>query len=400
MAKIEKVIVGFTVFNVILSIFTYFNIAFGGIGVKILGGKIALVFFFFYLLIVFAGIRSKCFDKKNSKDALIVSIAFLIIWFITWSSSGFFENFFIIAIGQVGAFILLNDYLKMKCFDWFIKAFSLILILSIVEYLIFSITGAGIVLYSSITRPGDNDVVLSQLVFNLLTSSEITTLFRFQSLCEEPGVIGTICGFLIFLTQEKKYKKNYYIFLIAGLLSFTLSFYVLFILHLINRSSLKIKRIIIYGIIISAGLYYLGQSVSDFLIYRIAGKDFSSIDNRSGIDFAYQFDNALQNGDLWLSNYNKGYNIYGAGLKMFIWRYGIISLIILFLSYSYVFFRWAKRYKSTIIKTFIFFLAFWISFYQRHYITNMEYVLCFFMAPIFFSTVFQQKSVTIKQKGV
>lgn len=401
MTRYERILVGFTVFNAILSVFTYFNLAYGGIGSTILGGKIGIVVFALYLLVVFAGKNTGCFDQKNEKDALIVSIVFLTIWLITWLSADFFENFFIIAIVQVGTFLLMKDSLKVKCFDWFVKVFSLILLLSLIEYVIYSIAGVGIVLFSSITRPGDNNVVLSQLLFNLLTDSDTSSIFRFQSLCEEPGVIGTVCGFLIFLTRSlKQYQKYYYIFLLAGMLSFTLSFYILFIIHLFDRSSLEIRNLALYSVIIGLGVYLFAEFINNFLLLRIVGNELTDIDNRSGGDFAYQFEQALNNGSLWLSNYKKGYDINGAGLKMFIWRYGIVSLILLFFSYSYVFWRWAKRYKSAIVRSFVFFFAFWVSFYQRHYITNMEYVLCFFMAPIFFSTVFQQKSVSIKQKGV
>lgn len=397
MTKYERILVGFTVLNAILSVFTYFNLAYGGIGSKILGGKIGLVVFGLFLIIFFAGIGRGCFEKRNLKDALVVSTVFCIIWLITLLSADFFENFFIIAIGQVGAFILLNDNIKVKCFDWFVKVFSLILLLSLIEYVIYSVAGVGIVLYSTIYRPGDNAVVLSQLLFNLLTDSDTSVIFRFQSLCEEPGVIGTVCGFLIFLTRNtKQYQRYYYIFLIAGLLSFTLSFYVLFFIHLFDRSSLKLWNLALLGVIIGIGIYLFGEFIEDFLLLRIVGNELADIDNRSGGEFAYQFNQALNEGGLWLSNYNKGYEIHGAGLRMFIWRYGIISLILLVLSYTYVFWRWAKRYKAALVKTGLFFLAFWISFYQRHYVTNMEYVLCFFMAPILFSTSSQHKSTIIE----
>lgn len=386
LSRYERNLVGFTVFNTLLSVFTYFNLAFNGIGTRFLDGRIGLVVFVLYILVIFSGKRETVFNKINEGYAFAAMIAIFFMWLLTWASSGVVENSLIIAIVQVGVFLLLNDNLKIKCFDWFVKSFSFILAISLIEFIIYSMTGYGIVLYSSIVRPGESQVILSQLIFNLLTDSDVLSIYRFQSLCEEPGVIGTICGLLIFLTRDNKlYQKQYYIFLLAGLLSFTLAFYVLFFIHLLNKSSFKFKYIFIFCIIIALGMHYFGEFVNDFILLRIVGNDFSSIDNRASSDFSLQFQAALDKGDLWFSNYNKGYNIHGAGLKMFIWRYGIISLVLLFCSYSYIFWKWAKRYKSTILKTIAFFLAFWISFYQRHYITNMEYVLCFFIAPLLFS---------------
>ena len=385
MAKNERILVGFTVLNTILSVFTYFNIAYNGIGEKLFAGKIGIVAFILYILVLLVYGTPKCYNQSYKKYSILLSFTFLFIWFLTWDSSGQIENFYIIAIVYVGSFVMFRDDLKIKCFEWFIRVFALILAVALIEYVIYSVTGLGVVLYSSIYRPGDNTVVLSQLMFNLLTDTDTSFLFRFQCLSEEPGVIGTVCGFLIFLVRDnKKYKREYIIFLIAGFLSFTLAFYAMFLIHIVNLNSLKIRNIILIFATIVLGIIYFGDLIDEFLLYRIVGKDIVDIDNRSGSDFAVQFNKALKNGSLWLSNYNKGYNINGAGLKMFIWRYGILSLIVLFLSYTYVYYDEAKRHKSLSWGSLLFFIAYWISFYQRHYVTNMEYVVCFFIAPLIF----------------
>lgn len=387
MKQNEKLLVGFTVFNTLLSVFTYFNIAYNGIGTNLFGGKIGLIVFALYFITVLVCGRSNTFDKQNTKYAVLLAFALFLIWLITLGSADYLENFYILALFYIGVYVSFRDDLKIICFEWFIKAFSIILAISLFEFIIYSVSGVGVVLFTSISRLGDNDVTLTQLLFNLLTDSDSSFIYRFQCLSEEPGVIGTVCGFLIFLTRgNEKYKKEYYVFLIAGLLSFTLAFYALFLLHLFNASTIKFKQVLTYTAIVFLGFVFFRQYIDDFLLYRIAGRELSEIDNRSAGDFAHQFDVALQSGHLWLSNYSKGYNINGAGLKMFIWRYGLVSLFLIFGAYSYVFFKWKRRYRSKTWATILFFLAFWISFYQRHYITNMEYFICFFSAPLLYGT--------------
>lgn len=388
MSRLEKTLVGFTVFNAIWSFYTGFNLAYNGIMGTIFWGRLGILLIVAYLLVVLqcSNAKIKCFTHRYDTQAVLLTLCFLGIYVITWLSSGFHENHFLFDIVHVVVFIMMRDDLKIKCFEWFIKVLAMFLLLSVVEYLIYVITGFGIITALSVERTGDTGAqVFRQLIFNLILESRMY-VFRFQSLCEEPGVVGTTCGLLLFLLRDnKQFKKEYFIFVIAGLLSFSLAFYAMFVIHLIASGTFKMRNMVIYilGVFI---IYMFFQSFIDsFLFERIIGREFADIDNRSGADFAMQYEHAYKRGDLWLSSYNKGYDINGAGLKIFIWRYGIISLLLLIFSYSAVYIHQVRNLKSVLIKAAIFFVVFWASFYQRHAITNMEYMLIFFSAPLIFS---------------
>ena len=62
----------------------------------------------------------------------------------------------------------------------------------------------------------------------------LAVIFRFQSLTEEPGVVGTLCAFILFTIDRKKYKKEFYIFCLAGILSLSLAFYLLLLFGLLG----------------------------------------------------------------------------------------------------------------------------------------------------------------------
>lgn len=388
MTKIERIIVNYTVLLAIWAFFTGFHLAYNGLIGGLLWGRIGVLLNLGYLLTL---INSKqkspgSFNMRNVKHVYTFGIVMFLIVLLTWISTGVLETFFILAIIQFSGLVLLNDRLRLKCFDLFVRILAVILIISLLEFVVYSLFGVGIVLFNYIERtPGDVDTqIFKQLLFNLIYDNGF--YYRFQCICEEPGVVGTTCGLLIFLLKDlKKYRFQYYVFIISGVFSFSLAFYALFIMHLFSSTKINLKMIVISGIAICLLYYYFSDFFDFYITNRLSGRSLSEVDNRSTYDFNMMFQKALKEGRLWLGIYNGDF-VDGAGVKIFIWRYGIVSVILLFFAYFKYYREQLKIYESVLLQSVVFFLAFWISFYQRHNITSMEYLMCFLLAPLLFST--------------
>ena len=289
---------------------------------------------------------------------------------------------------------MLRDDLKRSYLYRFINVLSVILLISLIEYVVIVLFHNGIVLYHNLQRTDTDDVrllqIFNQYLFNLIIQNDLIP--RFQSLCEEPGCVGTLCGLLIFpLQRDKKHRFQYIVFIVAGILSMSLAFYALFLLHLLIGRKFTITSCILAAIIVIL-FYYFKDSFEEGIILRLQS---GRIDNRLSEDFSYQFDNAWTRGELWLPHGQKS-GSFGAGAKMWLWKYGIIAFIPLFLSYCYYYYNKVKRYHSALWPSIIFFVTFWISFYQRHLITNFEYMMVFLVAPIIWARSLYNKGVSVK----
>ena len=126
--------------------------------------------------------------------------------------------------------------------------------------------------------------------------------------------------------------------------------------------------------------------IYEFFEYRVLFRlQEGGADNRITGNFNFVFNRALSNGELWLPHTSE--ESFGAGAKMWLFRNGILAFVIIFFSYAYYFFGKVKEYSSPKLACFLFFMAFWVSFYQRHWITNLDYMIVYVAIPIIYATI-------------
>lgn len=396
--KKENFLVNTIVFFTFWSFFTGFPIAFNGVFRTMLGGRFGMLLLFLQLIIYLysSSNNPRSFSKANQKYALVFVVALLSVSLWTFVSISEFDSSLITPLFSIPFFILLRDDLKVICLDRFIRLLAVILTLSLFEYFIYVFFNKGILLLSGLGRIGSEDNYFidsyNQYLLNVISTHRVFP--RFQCLCEEPGCIGTLSGFLIYVTKgRKEYTYQYFIFIIAGVFSFSLAFFALYALHfLLNVRSSSITLVILLLMFILA--YYVFMDIfQDMLLYRLEG-GLDVADNRIAEGFSDVYAKAWSNGELWLPHGNTG-GSFGAGAKMWIWIHGIISLIIVFISYLYIYWRKVKETKSSKWECFIFFLAFWVSFYQRHWIMNIDYLIVYVTTPILYSYLINNKKIRV-----
>ena len=279
----------------------------------------------------------------------------------------------------------------IKCFVWVL---AILLACSIVEFAIYETTGWGIVLGQATRVTTVRETYFTNLVFNLIGTAYGGA--RFQSIADEPGRIGTLCGMLLFLTwRVRSLRIPFIIFTISGIISFSLAFYVLLGIFLITHVHVSLKKLIIGLAVIGTTIYVTYDRFQEMIVMRIMAdadegemEDIEDIDNRTTAAFDKYFDRAFENGQLWLgvgaNNLPKQINIEShggnAGVKKWIFQYGIVALALLFITFNRVFLRRLRRKPD--IMEYAFLIAYWLSFYQRSDAMSPFSIIVFMAIPI------------------
>ncbi len=368
---LEKFIIVFTIW----SVFTGFRHSFGGVTADLFYGVFSLVIQFFLVCTFFYYFSTKRYMFSNT---YIRSAAFFVIGFLLcafFSIDGALESFnkYLLPIFYGAGFILLKDERKLKVLDAVIKVLALIFALSAIEYLIFILTNYRVELFTTI----DDNRTFTQSLFNNF-HEEFAVIPRFMSLCEEPGTVGTLCAMLLFATaKNSQYQKQYIVFWVSGLLTFSMAFYVLACLHLLTFG-IKNLNIIFFILLLAILLYiYLGEYFDYLIVERLESGE---ADHRVSDSINRYIKIAWEDGRLWFGNKASFLSSMGfyAGVKALLVRHGILGVASLVLGYTFSFLNMTKLKN---FDCYLFLIAFWASFYQREYIDRIEFLMVFFTMP-------------------
>ena len=272
-------------------------------------------------------------------------------------------------------FIALKNEYKLAIYDVFLSYFVILLFLGLIEFALLFVNVNFF--WAIVNRGGAMDFY--QGIFILVPSYFVNGSFRFMSLCEEPGTLGTICFFFLITLDYNNNKFKYLILLFAGLVTFSLGYYVLLILwSAFHIRKIDFSKLLIASIVIFAVYFSLGSIFQDRIIDRISGRSVKEIDNRTNEAVDRKLQEVVDNGTIIYGLGNRSFYEWetkvsgvSAGAKNFILQYGIISLIILVISFSYVVFRVRGLNRHTILVI----LFFWISFYKSNMWNNPAILL-------------------------
>lgn len=281
------------------------------------------------------------------------------------------------------SFVSLRSDIKWAIYQLFIPFFTLFLILGIIEWilLIFGINFLWATVYRWET------LEFQQGIF-ILVPTYVADHFRFMSLCEEPSVIGNTCFFLITTLDYQKYKIPFIIFMVAGLISFSLGFYVLIVLWALTQNKrFKASQIFMGIIAIAFMMIFFGESFNARIMERITGQEsIEAIDNRVNYEVQHKLDEVSQDYRIFIGMGNRNFYEWqqksegvSAGVKNFLLQYGILGLLLLVYAYSALIFRTRGYSKHTLlIVVFV-----WICFYKSHVIwNNPSIILALLTTPI------------------
>ncbi len=385
----ENILIGIFVINVLVSILASFSLyRFPG-----MTSILMLLLVVTYMVVT----NNKGMLSVDRKEAKIYGISWGLVYVLSAITSGIIPGFGLWVSLLFGVlFLCLNENTQEKVLRAYVWTLSIFLCFSFFEYSIYQLTGQGIVVGNAYRSTGYKDTYFVQLLFNLVRTDLIIP--RFQALANEPGLLGTLCGLLLYYTRrERKLRIPYYIFLLSGIISFSLAFYVILAIHFLFVVRLNLKGILAIVLIISASFYMLRDQFEVLLIERVVESE--DIDNRTSEDFDDAFEKAYRQGILWLG---VGYqNVEGlvsesdggnAGGKLWILQYGIIGVIIVFIGYGILYYhRCGRKLK---LYDWIYLIVFWLSFYQRQTIYTPYTIFAFLAVPL----VSKQLRITVAKK--
>ncbi|MFB2642104.1 hypothetical protein ACE02D_07430 [Shewanella bicestrii] len=285
------------------------------------------------------------------------------------------------ALGGLIVFVLLTN-LKAKYYEplfiIIINIFAIVFFIGIVLYALYI---TSIFDYISIIKPInplkiEKGIYFKDVYFFLkVTSTQYGDLYRFQSIFDEPGVVGTITGIaIIAMNGDVKYKWQRYIFIASGILSLSTAFFVFYFISILitysykkalyTTCTLSVTIIILYNVI--------PQTTFD-VIQPIVEYKLSAGDNRVSDCFKSSFDRNMPNN--FLFGLGKGATLgLGCDISSFvasIYDYGYLGLLIIFLlvalGYLSMFYGilGSKMFKNDIVIYIIWLIILVLNFYQR-----------------------------------
>ncbi len=294
-------------------------------------------------------------------------------------------------------FIMMNDDIQIDGYKVFYNVFVFSLIIPMIIYILVHV-GANIpyqVLESPETIKTYNGIYYKLYPLAVQWNHNWNPLYyglRFCGIYNEPGVVGTFSA--LFLCVERyKLKGNWknIVLFIAGIISFSLAFYLMTIIYFCVRAiSVKPQRLFILLAIIVAYFAFTNIEISNPSIQRFQKRiqitsEGIGGDNRTNEDYNALFKAGMRaSASRLLFGYGvsaiedelEANNIDASTYKNLIYDYGVIGFVgqivwILFFAYHSIY----KRNKRDSIFILSFIVVFLINLYQRPFIYSICYYL-------------------------
>lgn len=192
--------------------------------------------------------------------------------------------------------------------------------------------------------------------------------YRFYSVFDEPGVLGTLSAFVLYGNKYNFKRKENIVILIGCLFTYSMAFYMITLLGWLYQSAISFKRLImsIVAIILVVGIlvYFMAddQAFQQSVIERFTDVGLDRVEGRTGSNVNAFWDKYIASSDVFLgmgtSFINDNLSGFGNSYKRFVIEYGLIGTILLIVMYFHLVKRWNRL-------TLGFFVLFFLSFLQR-----------------------------------
>lgn len=340
--------------------------------------KILFVLFIFLLFFLYClSLRGKIYLKKR-KLYFIFLFTILIIYTYLIKKNLSLSNVFL-CFYMVFPFLIyfsIDFYSKVYIKNLIIKMFSFVLFISFSLYLVIVFMKVSIP-YSVLMHPEKNAYSTSFKNYFLLITYNMP--FRFQSIFTEPGHLGMILSFLLYLGKYDFKKKENIFFLICSLFTFSLASYLLIFAGMYIYSLSKTKHIfrnvlfLVFFLVVcflAMNQYYKNNPdtlISKLIFSRLQFHEKTGIsgNNRTAYSFNEKYLKLTFKDKIWglgAKGFSEYFDLTGTSYKTYIAEYGYIGLFLIFLTFGV----YALKYRSKYVIGC--FLLYALSFLQRPYI--------------------------------
>lgn len=355
----------FTIFLTIAAPFSFYHLFKGSVQL-------------FYILAVLFSLTYLRKTKVNATCAILLSLSALYINIQSLFISGEIYGYqYFLSLPVIICFLLLPQKNKLQIQNVFIKGFAILIAISLFEYVIYLSTGRALIQREVLRVESDGVQYFYHLLFNLIKYDNLIP--RFQFVCDEPGRLGTLCAFLVFLTHNTNYRKEQIVFLLAGLFSLSFAFYVLLALSLLYFLKSKFVTMLFFLVILGIICFYSFQESIEKLIFA----RLENFEGRETYSMKVAIERMFANNEEWF-----GYGISApmpdgvgegntVGVIRELYKVGVIGIVIVLLQYVYI----LIKFNGKTFRTLMFVVIFLASYYQRSHIYDLAYLAIFFPFP-------------------
>lgn len=324
--------------------------------------------------------------KRQFFSALFFSI---LVFLLNFSSNGFvlYANTSMLLIFS---FLLIDNETKYNVYIVFYKLFTLSLVPGLV---IFLLSLFGLALPWEPLEPASASKIAAGLFYrdylgSLVLSTQIYStgigeIYRFSALYDEPGVVGTVAALLLSANRFELNTISSKIIFLSGFISFSLAFYILIGVYIILKRPVLLVKLLIPVLF----LFFIFQNklkendlIRHFVFDRIQQLfyDPQSIDNRASSCFHHEFDDFIQNGNVFIGNGAWAHTHLGCDVSSYlsiIYNHGFLGFISIIV--FYILFCFSLNYNFRSLNIYPFLLVFLLSLYQRPEFFSMWMVVVF-----------------------
>jgi hypothetical protein len=276
--------------------------------------------------------------RKFSKTELVAISLFII--YVIYAAATQYNIFGIITKLVIIPFLLINRKATLIYFKWFKNIFVLSLLISLIVYV--AVVFFSIPIGYNLISPLNEGKGLNYIQYPFLVSERLLGFnyynIRFCGMFDEPGVVGTLTIIILFAERFNLRSKQNIILLIAGLLSFSLYFYIVGLVYYLAFSKGKYRLSMVFLFIV----FYLFTS-QYVLVNKLIWSRFTiengklSGDSRSSEMLDNTYDKLLVSNDLlWGKGikYAFDYADGSASFKLVVIAYGLVFLVVVLMAFS------------------------------------------------------------------
>ena len=310
-------------------------------------------------------------------------IAFIAILILYWQTSGY-NIFYFLLFTPVLMIPFSLDSFANKAYQYFFTIYSVVMAISIIEYIL-AVPGIISPLFTVPPLLNETKGDVYKVYFTMITLE--TPPERFCGPYDEPGVVGTMSALLLAKENFNIKDKRVLVTFLAGLISFSLFFYVAVLLcWLINIlrkkkpivATLWLSVIISLSVIIVVNVPVLNEKIAErFTIDETTGS-FAG-DNRIDMFIVADYLDKMKGRTFWFGIDDKEYYLELTKGSCSIFNTIIVHGWLFFICYSLFFIVYFLAHKDRKIPFVIFFFLYIATIYQRPSMFAYFYVFLFTM---------------------
>ena len=296
------------------------------------------MYIYYFAQILFFSLSLRYLNFNKDDFAIPLCLLFLNLYFIfKMTSSSGIPNlngiaFVFLRTFSLIPFFFLNKNLWSKIFEKYILIFSITLIPSIIQFLLVTYLNINFPQNIIVECPLNPNRSYDQFWFYVKLPQNLYSMIdfpRFFAYYDEPGVLGNIAMVLLYV-EGYNLKRWYNVpIFIAGILSFSLLFYVATLIYILLFSSLKNKIVVIVLVALLITYAYNNEILYNYVFKRFEIVDGEwTGDNRENYNFKYWF-SQVNLEDYFFMGYPLGKKvIYAATYKWAMVLFGVIPCLL------------------------------------------------------------------------